>query len=165
MHRKKTVQPQQAQAGQQAQQCRQCGSKKARTEDIHKGVSRLRPFYQQRAPFGDQHWQHDQQQAIDAKRGQVLAPQQPQAKLGGKASFVPVEGGMFLWLTLPGGVDTPAFVKKCLDRRLALVPGSAFFVDDAAPCQSMRCNFSTPTDEQIDRGTTIMAEVLDEMMA
>lgn len=85
-------------------------------------------------------------------------------KLAGKASYVPVEGGMFLWLTLPAGVDMHDFVKHCLDRKLALVPGNAFFVDDDTPCQSVRCNFSTPTNQQIEQGTTIMAQVLDEML-
>ena len=83
--------------------------------------------------------------------------------LGSRVSYVPVEGGMFLWLSLPDGVSAPGFVQKCLDKKLALVPGSAFFVDDAAPCQSVRMNFSTPTDEQIDLGCAIMDEVLAEM--
>ena len=85
-------------------------------------------------------------------------------KVGGRITFEPIEGGMCLWLTLPDGVDMQAYVKKCLEHKLALVPGSAFFVDDAAPCQSVRCNFSTPTMAQIDKGTTIMREVLDRMM-
>ncbi|MBD5103067.1 MAG: PLP-dependent aminotransferase family protein [Subdoligranulum sp.] len=74
--------------------------------------------------------------------------------------YIVPEGGMFLWATLPGGVDMPGFVQKCLDRKLALVPGNAFMVDEAAPCQSFRMNFSTPTPEQIEQGVSIMAEVL-----
>lgn len=70
------------------------------------------------------------------------------------------EGGMFLWATLPDGVEMPAFVRECLARKLALVPGNAFMVDEEAPCQSFRMNFSTPTPGQIERGVSIMAEVL-----
>lgn len=73
------------------------------------------------------------------------------------------QGGMFLWATLPSGVDMPAFVAKCLARNLALIPGNAFMVDDSAPCQSVRMNYSTPTSAQIERGVEIMAEVLAEM--
>jgi 2-aminoadipate transaminase len=86
------------------------------------------------------------------------------AKLGGAVRFVPIEGGMFLWLTLPDAVDTGTFVKRCLERRVALVPGSAFYVDDAAPCQSVRLNFTTPTSAQIDTGVAIMAEELGALM-
>ena len=33
---------------------------------------------------------------------------------------------MFIWGTLPEGADMPAFVRECLARKLALVPGTAF---------------------------------------
>lgn len=79
--------------------------------------------------------------------------------------YVRPEGGMFLWATLPDGVDMPAFVRACLAEKLALVPGNAFLVDDGAPCQSFRMNFSTPTPEQIERGVSIMAQVLARLRA
>lgn len=82
--------------------------------------------------------------------------------LGGRASYVRPEGGMFLWLTLPEGVDVPEFVSRCLAKKLAIVPGSAFMTGDS-PCQSVRLNFSTPTRRQIEQGTAILAEVLAEL--
>lgn len=85
-------------------------------------------------------------------------------QLGGRLSFWAPKGGMFIWATLPAGVDTAAFVQQCLAKKLAIVPGSAFFVDEAAPCQSIRLNFSTPTKEQIVQGVSIMAEVLGSLM-
>ncbi len=83
--------------------------------------------------------------------------------LKGDISYLPVQGGMFMWLTLPEYADMPTFVKKCLEQKLALVPGNAFFVEDSTPCQSVRVNFSSPSAEQIDKGVTIMRSVLDEM--
>lgn len=77
--------------------------------------------------------------------------------------YIVPEGGMFLWATLPGGVDMPGFVQACLARKLALVPGNAFMVDEEAPCQSFRMNFSTPTPAQIEQGVSIMAGVLAAM--
>lgn len=71
------------------------------------------------------------------------------------------EGGMFLWATLPNDVSMPAFVQACLEKKLALVPGNAFFVDDKASCQCFRMNFSTPSITQIDAGVQIMAQVLE----
>ncbi len=81
--------------------------------------------------------------------------------LAGRMAYAPVQGGMFLWASLPNGVDMPGFVKRCLAHKLALVPGNAFFVDSKAPCQSVRINFSAPTDAQIDAGVEIMAKVLN----
>ena len=100
---------------------------------------------------------------IYASKAQLMMAQMDE-KCPGIRYIVP-EGGMFLWATLPEGVDMPGFVQKCLDRKLALVPGNAFMVDEEAPCQSFRMNFSTPTPEQIEQGVSIMAEVLAEICA
>jgi len=86
-------------------------------------------------------------------------------KLCPEITYIAPEGGMFLWASLPEGVDMPEFVQRCLARKLALVPGNAFAVDEAKPCQSFRMNFSTPTLDQIDKGVSVMAGVLKEMTA
>lgn len=70
------------------------------------------------------------------------------------------EGGMFIWATLPRNVDVNLFVKDCLARKLAVVPGSAFFIDDTLPCQSVRLNYSTPSAQNISRGVSVMREAL-----
>lgn len=85
-------------------------------------------------------------------------------KLAGRVHYVKPEGGMFIWATLPETVDTDAFVKKCLEHKLAVVPGSAFYTTDA-DCRSVRLNFSTPTKEQIKQGVEIMDKVLRELGA
>ena len=51
----------------------------------------------------------------------------------------------------------------CLEKKLAVVPGSAFYTDSAVEQPFLRLNFSTPTKEQIDRGVAVMAQVLAEM--
>ncbi len=78
--------------------------------------------------------------------------------------YVRPEGGMFLWGTLPDAVEMPRFVQRCLEQKLAVVPGSAFYVDESAPCRSFRMNFSAPSDDQIRQGVDIMAQVLHGMM-
>ena len=47
----------------------------------------------------------------------------------------------------------PGFCKAAVLNKVCVVPGNAFLTDDTAPCQSFRINFSTPTDEQLVRGT------------
>ena len=84
-------------------------------------------------------------------------------KLSGAVSYVRPEGGMFIWATLPDEVPAGEFARRCLEKKLAVVPGSAFYTDSAVDQPFVRLNFSTPTKEQIDRGVAVMAEVLAEM--
>ncbi|MBR4895600.1 MAG: PLP-dependent aminotransferase family protein [Clostridia bacterium] len=73
------------------------------------------------------------------------------------------EGGLFLWCTLPGGVSSADFVKEALARKVAVVPGTAFNCDPAAPSDSFRLNYSTPSDEDIVRGVGILGDLAREM--
>lgn len=73
------------------------------------------------------------------------------------------EGGLFLWVTLPEGADMPAFVKRAIERKVAVVPGSTFMTDAGAPCRSFRMNYSTPSDEQIKKGVAILGELTQSL--
>lgn len=75
------------------------------------------------------------------------------------------EGGLFIWCTLPDGVDMNAFVKRALEKKVAVVPGTAFNCDTEAPSSSFRLNYSTPSDDDIRRGVAILGEVAREMLA
>lgn len=83
-------------------------------------------------------------------------------KLVGRIEYVKPQGGMFLWASLPAQVNVNEFVQKCLEHKLAVVPGSAFYTTDA-DCQSVRLNFSTPSKPQIRQGVEIMDQALREM--
>ena len=69
------------------------------------------------------------------------------------------EGGLFVWLTLPDSVPLSEFVKKALERKVAVVPGTAFNCDESAPSQSFRITYSTPSEEQIVAGVKVIAEI------
>ena len=73
------------------------------------------------------------------------------------------EGGLFIWCTLPAHVDAPAFIKKAIERKVAVVPGTAFNCDTEAPSQSFRLNYSTPSDEQITEGISRLGEAVKEL--
>ena len=75
--------------------------------------------------------------------------------------YVRPEGGLFIWAKLPENVDMLTYVNHLLTRKVAVVPGSAFMIDDTAPCNYIRLNFSTPSDENIVEGVKIMGEVLN----
>lgn len=87
--------------------------------------------------------------ALDAEMPQSVAYTRP-------------EGGLFLWCTLPDGRDAAPFVKKFLENKVAVVPGSAFMCVENAPSDSFRLNYSMPSDEDIDRGVAILGKVLRE---
>lgn len=73
------------------------------------------------------------------------------------------EGGLFLWCTLPDGKDSAEFVKKALERKVAVVPGTAFNCDTEAPSDSFRLNYSMPSDEDIVKGIGILSDLAREM--
>lgn len=73
-------------------------------------------------------------------------------------------GGLFAWCHLPKNVDMQAFVQKALEKKVCVVPGTAFLTDENAPCDAFRINFSTPTDEQLTRGIELLGEAIREMI-
>ncbi len=81
-----------------------------------------------------------------------------------KISYTRPQGGLFLWCTLPEGEDMMGFCKRAVSEyKVALVPGSAFMVSEHDVTYSFRMNYSTPTDEAIDRGTAILGGLTKEM--
>ena len=70
------------------------------------------------------------------------------------------EGGLFVWCTLPPAAELGEFVASALNEKVAVVPGTAFNCDVDAPSRSFRLNYSTPSDEQIVRGTEILGKIL-----
>jgi len=73
--------------------------------------------------------------------------------------FTRPEGGLFLWCTLPEYVDMNDFVKRAIEYKVAVVPGTTFNCDTTAPSHCFRLNYSTPSDEQIVEGCRRLGEV------
>ena len=71
-------------------------------------------------------------------------------------SWVVPEGGMFLWITLPEGMDTDEMFKDALEKNVAYVVGSAFHPAGGGH-NTMRLNFSYSSDEQIREGIRRLA--------
>lgn len=73
------------------------------------------------------------------------------------------EGGIFLWCTLPESIKLSDFIAKCSENNVFVVPGTAFLPNEDEPTRSFRLNYSMPSDEDIDRGIKILAEIIKEM--
>lgn len=76
-----------------------------------------------------------------------------------KVHFVEPTGGMFLWLTMPDGVDCDAFFEACMEHKVGIVPGAAFAADGVPAGQSFRFSFTFPSKEQIVAGMTIVGQL------
>jgi 2-aminoadipate transaminase len=69
-------------------------------------------------------------------------------------------GGMFIWLQLPAGLDAEALLPAAIARKVAFVPGSAFFVDEIRR-DFVRLNFSNQPPASIVEGMRRFAQVTD----
>ncbi len=73
------------------------------------------------------------------------------------------QGGLFLWLTLPQGLDSATILEEAVRAKVAFVPGRAFFPGKGGE-RSMRLNFSYCTPEVIEEGIRRLAEVVDRAL-
>lgn len=71
------------------------------------------------------------------------------------------DGGMFLWVEVPGVDDTVAVFKECLKNNVAFVPGDPFFAGKPQP-GAFRLNYSNMAEDQIEVGLKRLGEVLQK---
>ena len=67
-------------------------------------------------------------------------------------------GGMFLWGTLPEGLNASDIAYEAVKQDVAYVPGETFFTDDAG-LNTLRLSYSVATPEEIDTGVKRLAQV------
>jgi DNA-binding transcriptional MocR family regulator len=68
-------------------------------------------------------------------------------------------GGFYVWVTLPEYVDTPTLLAAAVERKVAYVPGTAFYPDGRGRDQ-MRLSFCYPTVDRIEEGIRRLGELL-----
>ena len=69
------------------------------------------------------------------------------------------QGGLFLWITLPEGMDTTLIFKKAVEEKVAFVPGASFHPLGGGK-NTMRLNFSAEKPETINEGIARLGRVL-----
>lgn len=107
--------------------------------DFEAHLERLRTIYRKKAQF-----------AMDLL-DKYCAPE---------ITYNKIDGGLFIWCTLPKGVDMPEFVRRAIDNKVCVVPGNAFLTDENESSDGFRINFSTPTDEQLEKGIRALGELI-----
>lgn len=83
--------------------------------------------------------------------------------LKGKIKFGEIDGGLFIWCTLPESVDMPQFCLDAVKAKVCVVPGTAFLTDENEVSHDFRINFSTPTDEQLKKGVEILGTLAEKL--
>lgn len=73
------------------------------------------------------------------------------------------QGGLFLFCTMPEGFDSKAVMGKALEQGVAFVPGATTMIDDKATYNTFRMNYSTASEEDIEKGIRILGDVLKKV--
>src|SRR3989440_8847256 len=77
---------------------------------------------------------------------------------GGRAHWTRPEGGLFIWATLAGNVDTTDLLAR--SEGVAFVPGRAAYMDGRSGSSSMRLNFAGVAEDDIRAGVRRIGEAL-----
>jgi 2-aminoadipate transaminase len=70
-------------------------------------------------------------------------------------------GGFYVWVTLPEWFDTQAMLAAAVERRVAYVPGTAFYPDGRGKNQ-MRLAFCYPSEDRIREGIQRLGSLLQD---
>ena len=79
------------------------------------------------------------------------------------ASWTRPAGGFYVWVTVPGA-DTRALLPEAVDRRVAYVPGTAFYPDGSGT-DRLRLAFCYPSEDRIREGVRRLGVLLQERVA
>jgi 2-aminoadipate transaminase len=78
---------------------------------------------------------------------------------GDAAEFDDAQGGIFLWVKLPDGVDAMKLYEHALAAGVAINPGPQWSVNKARAASRLRLCFASPSHEEIHQGVAKLAEV------
>ncbi len=96
--------------------------------------------------------------ALYARRAALMARALAEHMPAGTTWTTP-EGGFYIWLTAPAGVDTVALSGTARARKVAYVPGRPFYPGDGGEAQ-IRLAYSRVADDLIDEGIRRIGDVL-----
>lgn len=73
------------------------------------------------------------------------------------------QGGMFIWLQGPVGLEMEAIYHRSIRRKVAYVPGKFFFTKEGEGLQTARLNYTMCDEKTIDTAISILADVMKEV--
>ena len=81
-----------------------------------------------------------------------------------EAQWTRPEGGMFVWVTLPKGIDTTRLLAKAIEHNVAFVPGAPFFANDPQ-ANTLRLSFVTVPADKIEIGMQALGALVKAEIA
>lgn len=106
----------------------------------------------------------DWQGQIDTFRG--IYRERRDAALDAMAEYLPhlhttrPDGGFYLWVTLPEGIDSKAMLPLAVTELVAYTPGTAFYANGGGK-SNLRISFCYPTPDNINLGIKRLATVIN----
>ena len=106
----------------------------------------------------------DWQKQIDTYRG--VYRERRDAALDAMTEYLPhlkttkPDGGFYLWVTLPEGIDSKAMLPLAVKELVAYTPGTAFYANGQGQ-GNLRISFCYPTPENINVGIKRLASVIN----
>ncbi len=73
------------------------------------------------------------------------------------------EGGLFVWVELPEGLNAKTLLDKAVDQHVAYVPGTHFYADGGHD-NTLRLNFSNATVAQIHQGMDALRRIIADAL-
>ena len=73
-----------------------------------------------------------------------------------EAEWTEPDGGFFIWVELPGGIDTEELLPRAAEEGVTYLPGALFFPDDRGH-NCLRLSFSHVSPEEMDEGVAALA--------
>ena len=69
-------------------------------------------------------------------------------------------GGMFLWVTLPEGLDAQTLLEPAVERGAAFVPGAPFYAGTAPRPGTMRLSYVAAEADEIERAVKVLGDLV-----
>ena len=76
-----------------------------------------------------------------------------------QATWTHPDGGFYVWVTLPEGLNAKAMLPRAVTERVAYVPGTAFFADGTGQ-RNVRLSYCYPDPDRIREGVRRFAAVV-----
>ena len=76
--------------------------------------------------------------------------------------WIESEGGMFVWVEGPPGVDIEPIYWRSVERKVAFVPGKYFYIEPNEGLATMRLNFTRIDEAGIDRAIKTIGQAIQD---
>lgn len=76
--------------------------------------------------------------------------------------YMKPKGGVYIWVELPGYVDSRELLRRSQKQGVTFIPGHVFYLKKTAGNDHMRLNYSYPSAEEIKTGMKILMDIIEE---